>query len=257
MHKISTLFVGKVFHRFPSLDSTNLYALNLITKSKPVEGTVISALDQYAGRGQIGSKWEAEPGKNITLSIIFYPRFLPIGQQFLLNQVFSLAIADLLTKYTEKTINVKWPNDVFVGNKKIAGILIQNAISGKIIQSTVVGIGLNVNQTQFSPAIPHAISLHLITGKPLNLFQIESELCQKIEKRYLQMKAGQRKIIHNDYMSILYRIGEDTLFRLPDGTTFEGRIIGLADNGQLKIQSKQRILTFSFKEVAFANLTQL
>ena len=253
MHNNDTLFVGKVFLRFQRLDSTNLYAQNLITKSKPLEGTVISTLEQYAGRGQIGSKWESEPGKNITCSIIFYPHFLPIKHQFQLNQVFSLAIADLLTKYTEKTINVKWPNDVYVDHKKIAGILIQNAILGKNIHSSVVGMGINVNQTEFLRFGRPATSIKLLTNKTVDLSEIESELCQKVEFRYLQLKEGKIAEIEEAYLSILYRIGEESRFKTPDGTEFSGKIIGIGANGVLKIQTEQKILAFAFKEVGFAD----
>ena len=125
-----TLFIGRNHIEVPSVNSTNEYAPTLLSKSKPPEGTVISTQDQYAGRGQIGSSWESQPGKNISLSIILYPIFLPIAQQFLLNQCISLAIFDLADKYFPKKTEIKWPNDIYVKGKKVAGILIQNTISG-------------------------------------------------------------------------------------------------------------------------------
>ena len=131
MRNKNTLFIGKVFQHFASLESTNQYAVDLISKSKPIEGTVISTFNQTKGRGQIGSTWESAIGKNITLSVILYPSFLPIQKQFYLNQIVALAVKDLLQAYTSKVVQVKWPNDVYIHEHKTAGILIQNSVSGK------------------------------------------------------------------------------------------------------------------------------
>ena len=141
--------MGQVFEEFEMLPSTNQYAQELLSKSKPVEGTVISAQNQHAGRGQIGSSWEAAPGQNLTLSIILYPQFLAIQHQFQLNQSISLGVRDFIAKYVQKPVKIKWPNDIYVNEKKIGGILIQNTLSGSSIQSTIAGIGINVNQKHF------------------------------------------------------------------------------------------------------------
>ena len=139
MRNKNTLFIGKVVIQLPKVDSTNLYAQSLVAKSKPSEGTVISTYNQRAGRGQIGRKWESEPGKNIAFSVILYPGFLAIRQQFLLNQMVSLAVLDLVAKYTEKAVKVKWPNDIYIEDGKVCGILIQNTLAGRRIQSSSGG----------------------------------------------------------------------------------------------------------------------
>ena len=128
----NTLFIGKVLRHFPQLGSTNQYAVEIVSKSNPTEGTVISTFHQPAGRGQIGRKWESEPHKNLTLSIIFYPRFLAPTQQFILNQAISLGLVDFITKYIAKGVKVKWPNDIYVQDRKIAGILLQNTLNNQL-----------------------------------------------------------------------------------------------------------------------------
>ena len=146
MHQLDTLFVGRVFHDLPEADSTNAHAQYLLSKSKPPEGTVISTPIQKAGRGQNGCAWESAPGKNITLSVIMYPVFLPVTLQFQLNQAISLAICEFVAAQLSTPIAIKWPNDIYAGDRKIGGVLIQNAISGGKCKSSVVGIGLNINQ---------------------------------------------------------------------------------------------------------------
>ena len=250
MSNKNTLFVGKVLQQFESLESTNLYALNLLSKSKPIEGTVISTFNQTRGRGQIGSKWESEANKNITMSLIFYPTFLPVHKQFLLNCITSLAVQELLTKYIQKPVNVKWPNDIYINNKKVAGILIQNSLANKTINSAVIGIGLNVNQTQFSPELPNPTSLQMETGTTYNLNEIIDDLCFFLEKRYLQLKNGHYDQIDQDYLSVLYMYQQEALFQRADGSTFKGCISGISELGKLEIEHSLGKESFSLKEVS-------
>ena len=150
---INTIFVGKVLHEFEALGSTNQHALQLLKESTPAEGTIILTHDQYAGKGQATNKWESAPHKNLTFTTILYPKFLPARKQFLLNQVVSLSVFDTLQKYITEGLTIKWPNDIYVFDKKITGILIQNSLQGHTLQSSIVGIGLNVNQIDFPPDI--------------------------------------------------------------------------------------------------------
>ncbi|HPH88516.1 MAG TPA: biotin--[acetyl-CoA-carboxylase] ligase, partial [Chitinophagales bacterium] len=146
----------------PSVDSTNTYAKSLIAKSSPIDGTVILADEQFAGRGQSGNVWQSEAGKNLTFSIIYQTSFLLATEQFYLNMAVSLGIWSMVNsklsieKNKELTIHdsrfttkIKWPNDIYVNNQKIAGILIENTISGMHLKHSVIGVGLNVNQEQF------------------------------------------------------------------------------------------------------------
>ncbi|MCB0594145.1 MAG: biotin--[acetyl-CoA-carboxylase] ligase [Lewinellaceae bacterium] len=249
MRKKNTLFIGKVFHEFPALPSTNLYALELLSKSKPSEGTVVSAVHQTAGRGQIGSSWDAKAGQNITLSVILYPSFLPARQQFSLTQAVALSVRDLAARYTEKPVKVKWPNDIYIGNGKVAGILIQTTLSHKGFQNCVAGVGVNVNQQQFSPLLPNPTSLSLAAGRFFELPPLIEEYCQALEHRYLQLKNGRLQAIGEEYLRHLYGIGRKKLFERPGGEQFTGQVSGVNADGQLLIRHNGREEAFHLKEV--------
>ena len=165
-----TLFVGKVIHHFEQLPSTNEYATDFITKNKPSEGTVISASNQTAGRGQHDSIWESTANQNLTLSIVFYPTFLLPKHQFWLSQAIALGVRDFIAMNTNKKVFIKWANDIYIEHKKVAGILIQNSISGTAIMNSTVGIGININQSEFGfEGNERATSLFLETQKIQNL----------------------------------------------------------------------------------------
>ena len=151
--------IGNNHIRLNRVNSTNKYAVEMIAKSKPIEGTVISASFQYEGRGQIGRFWESEAEKNITCSTILRPDFLEASDQFQLNIAISLALHDFISHFLDnKDVKIKWPNDIYVGDKKIAGILLQNSLIGKKVNSTIVGTGININQTEFSGDVPNPTS---------------------------------------------------------------------------------------------------
>lgn len=232
-------------------DSTNLAAQNLLSKNKPPEGTVISTFHQFNGRGQIGSKWESEPGKNISLSVILYPIFLPANKQFLLNQAVSLAVWDFAAHYFPTAAKIKWPNDLYIGDQKVAGVLIQNAILGQILQSSVVGIGINVNQTHFVTKPPNPVSFKMLTGEDFDLPSLIAQLCEALERRYLELKNGQIVPIQTAYLENLYRFDRISTFHRADGQVFEGKICGVTASGRLLIRVGDREESFDLKEVGF------
>ncbi len=246
----NTLFVGKVLIELNKTDSTNKYAINLSSKSNPSDGTVISAWFQTAGKGQNGSSWQSEAGKNLTFSIIFHPKFLPANQQFKLSQTISLGVSDFLNEYTSQ-VKVKWPNDIYVGDEKICGILIQNNLSGANIHSSIVGIGININQSTFEENLPNPTSLAIKTGNQFDLEKMLAELCEKIETRYIQLRAGNHALIQKDYLHHLFRFQETALYQYPDGEIFSGKIVGVSDAGKLKIHHQKGEELFDMKEVNF------
>jgi BirA family biotin operon repressor/biotin-[acetyl-CoA-carboxylase] ligase len=246
----NTLFIGKVLLHFEELDSTNTYALNLLSKNKPSEGTVITAHNQSNGRGQIGRNWQSEPRKNLTISLILYPKFLPARQQFLLNQAIALGISDYLQHHF-KDVQIKWPNDIYIGDRKICGILIQNILSGSSIQASVVGIGLNVNQTSFASDLPNPTSMAKVLKKIFNLDVQLAKLCECLEIRYLQLRSDNIALIQRDYLERLYRFQETALYKYPDGKLFSGQIVGVTDTGKLRIHHQRGEEQFEFREVIF------
>ncbi len=253
LHIKNTLFVGKVLLVFPKLDSTNEYALQLLANSRPVEGTVILTPNQTRGRGQIGATWESEPNQNITLSVIFYPNFLPPALQFNLNMAMVMGIREFIAAYLEnRQVAIKWPNDILVENRKICGILIQNNIGGATLQSSIVGIGINVNQTVFAAYTPPATSFALETGQQFDLNLLVEHLCQFMEQRYLALKNSKdHAALRQEYLTHLYRFGEEALFRRADGSVFRGAIAGVTAEGRLLVNSETGETAFALKEISF------
>ena len=254
MLKQNTLFVGNVVKHHVELNSTNDFALDLLAKTNPSEGFVISTDYQRAGRGQIGRHWHSQAGLNILLSIILRPKWLLVTNQFQLSQAIALGIADTVRFFTTSETTVKWPNDIYVGNKKIAGVLIQNSIIGNRIASSVVGIGLNVNETIFPDQIPNATSIKILTGREVGLEEFRNQLFQNIEYRYLQLKST-TAIILKDYLQNLYQYQSWANYQ--DAKTmhiFEGQIIGINKLGQLAVQRREKpesIQYFGLKEIIF------
>lgn len=246
-----TLFVGKNFHDLPAIGSTNEFALELLSKSKPPEGTVISARHQFAGRGQIGSGWESEPGKNITLSIILYPAFLQVARQFLLSQCISLAVNDLVGKYFPQQSAIKWPNDIYLNDKKVAGVLIQNVLSGTQVRSSIIGVGININQTVFCSGAPNPTSFKLESGKDTDIAKVVNDLCHFVENRYLKLRSGSLVSLQQDYLRYLYRYQTPAFFQRPTGETFQGKITGVAESGLLEVETVNETRRFDLKEIKF------
>lgn len=249
--RMATLFLGKQRFDFPVLESTNATAIELLSKSKPTEGTLLVTPHQTAGKGQIGSSWQSEAGKNLTFSLILYPVFLPVRAQFDLSIAVSMALHDALTELLPAArCRVKWPNDLFLENKKVAGVLIQNSLLGSTIQYAVVGIGLNVNQQHFGDELPHAGSLASVAGKAFSTEAVLEELLLRLEQRYLQLRAGKSAALRNTYSQYLFGINELRSFYLPGEGPLEGRIRGVDPSGKLLVETEQGMRSFNLKEIA-------
>ncbi|KQB99139.1 biotin--[acetyl-CoA-carboxylase] ligase [Pedobacter sp. Hv1] len=250
----STLFVGQNLINLLAVDSTNNFLKNLLSKSEPLpEGTVIMAEDQFAGRGQQENSWHAEPGKNLTFSLLLRPSFLPLNKQFLLNMAISIAINNALRVYLPEGLSVKWPNDIYYKNQKLGGVLIENSIVGTTIKNAIIGIGLNVNQTTFPEELStKATSIYQILQENVNLQKLLAEICSQIESLYLQLKAGNYTFLTKNYVDKLYRINELALFR-QNGEVFEGMITGVTDTGLLNILRDNETNQYNFKEIEFLN----
>ena len=248
---LKTLFIGQVFHDLREVPSTNDYALQLLAKSNPAEGTVVSTPHQTAGKGQRGSQWITEAGENITLSVILRPTFLSAHVQFQLNQAMSLAACRMLESRVDGEVKIKWPNDLYIGDKKVGGILIQNAISGQHLRSSVVGIGINVNQKTFPTNLPNPTSLLMECGAQLPLQPLIADLLQQVEAEYLKLKSGKIVPLQSAYLDKLYRLGEFHDFEKKDGSTFHGKIIGVDEAGRLCIFDGMQEHHFNLKEIRF------
>ncbi len=245
-----SLFIGKTIIEKEQIDSTNNYAKELLSKSRPVEGTLIITDYQTSGRGQAGNSWEAERGKNLTLTIILYPDFLEADKQFYLNMAVSLAVRDFCEDVLNDELKIKWPNDIFHLDKKVGGILIENTIQGLRLGSSVVGIGLNINQTEFSNTLSNATSFRSISGKVFDLVLLRDKLCDYLEKYYMQLRQLHFNFLDKAYTVALYRYQQTHEF-LYAGKTLRGEIVGVAKDGKLRIESAGKEHRYMFKEIEY------
>jgi BirA family biotin operon repressor/biotin-[acetyl-CoA-carboxylase] ligase len=233
-----------------SCGSTNAYLKELSKKQNLEEGTFLSTWEQVEGRGQNGTYWEAKEGKNLTFSVIFSPDFVPITNYFLLSEAVALGVKECLDLYTD-FISIKWPNDIYYKDKKIAGILIENSLTGQILSQSIVGIGINVNQEIFCSNAPNPISIKQIIEKETDLDLLLEQLSGFILSRYEQLRRGEIDSIVKDYHSALYRNTGFHLYRDKE-TFFRARIECVSNDGLLHlITDEEEKSTYSFKEVAF------
>lgn len=248
---ILTLFVGQCIVKLHEIDSTNTYLKNLLSNSKPLlEGTVIMADHQYAGRGQNLNVWESEAGKNLTISIYLKPGFLAVNEQFDLNKAISLGIIDCLNKVLGESCKIKWPNDIYFHDKKIGGILIENVTKGYNLKESVIGIGLNVNQINFPNQLSRVSSISKVLHKDYKLEKLLAQICENIESRYLQLKAGKKELLANDYKNNLFRLNEEHSFEIENKIVL-GTIKGVTTIGKLLLQVDKELIKLDLKEVKF------
>jgi len=242
--------IGNTIVRLQETKSTNNYANTQISENVVLEGTVFLAYEQTAGRGQLSNFWESEAGKNLTFSLVLYPDFLEIRRQFMLSKVVTLGVYRALHKYVDH-LKIKWPNDIYAGNRKLGGILIENSIMYGLLKSSVVGIGLNVNQSVFHSMAPNPVSLQILTNQHYDTDCILIEVLTAINYYYVLLREGEDEKIDQEFISVLYRLNEKHLFKAED-EVFSGEIIGINEIGQLLVRKEDdKIMDFHFKEVEF------
>ncbi len=230
--------------------STNNYAMQLINEGGTENGSMVLSYYQKKGRGQRGNEWESTPGLNMLASIIVFPDFLNPAGQFYISKIVSIAIAEWLKPQTNE-IFIKWPNDIYIRNKKIAGILIETSVMGSRLHSAVAGIGLNLNQTKFSENIPNPVSLKTVTGKDYDIKNTAFEIRELFMFWYKNLEKGEFDLIDKLYHKNLFRINEWALYKKND-KTFEARITGTESSGHLILEDRNGEKTnHMFKEVEF------
>jgi BirA family transcriptional regulator, biotin operon repressor / biotin---[acetyl-CoA-carboxylase] ligase len=243
----NTLLLGKNIVFVPECHSTNNYALELTQNAKTPEGTIVITSNQKAGRGQRGNTWEAEPGMNLTFSLILKPKIL-VMDQFYLNMFTSLAIRDYIKEKSDALVQIKWPNDVLIDGKKACGILIENQIMGNRFSNCVVGIGLNINQRDFTTS--QATSLSRVTNTEYALDVELQLLITHLEVRYFQLEQHQHQKLLDDYLSAMYWRNENHLFSAHE-IDFNGMITGIDKQGRLEIETDHIKKYFGVKEVVY------
>lgn len=218
----------------------------------PKKVLLVTADEQTAGRGQRGTQWESETARNLTFSFAFRPERLRANAQFLLSEITSLAVARTLGTFTDD-ITIKWPNDVYYRNRKIGGMLLEHTLCGTEIAATLVGIGININQTTFFSDAPNPVSLRQILGQNISRTEVLTAFVLHFEKLYEQWRKGQTAAIEKAYHAALYR--RKGFYAYRDTTTdelFSAEIVTIAPNGLITLRTTEgAIRTFAFKEIRF------
>ena len=232
----------------PSCHSTNDIAAELVRNNSFQEGLVVITDDQTKGRGQMGNTWLTEPRQNLTFSIILQPTFVRIQEQFLISKAISIGICGYLKSYT-KNVKIKWPNDIYLGGEKVCGTLIENGIQGSRISSSIVGIGLNMNQKQFENS--RATSLGLNQNSSFNLPEEFEKVIHHLDAAYFRLKSiAGRAFVDSEYLSLLYDYQVTRKFRV-GGEIHIGSIAGVSETGKLRIifEGQMEPTGFNTKEV--------
>ena len=230
-----------------SIASTNAYLSGLLKEGEVRDELVVTADYQESGKGQGDHNWFSSPGKNLLMSLLLFPAFLSASKQFLLSKLVSLAICDVLVLEDVDPF-IKWPNDILTNRGKITGILIEHGITGQNISHTIIGIGLNLNQTTF-PVFPvSATSLVLEKGTTTELNDMAEKLTGKILARYEQLKSGKGDLIEQEYLERLYMIDRSAFFT-SGGKEFQGMIRGVNEYGELLVEADGKIKSFAHQEI--------
>ncbi len=248
--------IGSKLIVLKEISSTNEYAYNLLSQSKQIDGTIVLTYFQTNGKGQGKNLWISEKNKNLLLSIILQPDYLDVEKQFYLSMIISLGILNTIKKYTSADIKIKWPNDIFLSGKKVAGILTKNILSGRKIKNSIVGIGLNINQDQFYKLENIATSLAKIENKEFDLKDVLEELIINLNYFYNKLRKSQYAEIKKEYLENLYKLNIQSDFELPATNNeppkpFSGKITGVDESGRLLVETQGKIKTFMHKEIIF------
>lgn len=235
--------------KLDATDSTNAYLRRLLFSNPPEDYTVVTSRQQEKGRGQMGTTWQSESGKNLTFSVLRSGLDLPVSSGFVINLCVSLALYTVLKRYNLPVLSIKWPNDILSGRSKICGILIENSLSGSKINTSIIGIGLNVNQLKFR-GLKNVSSLKLVMGKTFDLDLLLEDIVHELKKIFLGFEEKDENHLWDAYENVLFRKGKPSTFENNNGERFMGFIKGVSKDGRLNIELENKVMKrYSLKEV--------
>ena len=244
-------------HHLTIIDSTSLELRRRMSAEQLPHGYCISADFQTAGHGQATNRWESEDGKNLLFSTLLRPTIISAAEQFVITEFVTLAIINALQDYIRQKITIKWPNDIYVGDKKLCGILIENALCGPTIDTCIVGIGININQELFVSDAPNPVSLKQLNGRDNDRGEILEDIYHNILNYYDYLADNWqnndiRQSLHYEYMNNLYRRTGYHNYSTPEGEHFRAEIEDIGPQGHLTLRLESgELRTFAFKEVIF------
>jgi BirA family biotin operon repressor/biotin-[acetyl-CoA-carboxylase] ligase len=238
---------GEPFIELQSIDSTNIYAMQQVHARLATPGTAYFAHEQYQGKGQRNKQWQSEQGQNLILSVVISPPHTDPAINFPLSATTALACYDFFSRYAGDETSIKWPNDLYWRDRKAGGILIENAIRGGVWEYAVIGIGININQTIFDPALANPVSLKQITGKSYDAIALAKELCSCLGTRLEQLEKGSFLPLLEEYNQVLF--GKNEVRRFRCGTEiFHGRVRSVTEGGEMEIENGN-LRRFRFGEI--------
>lgn len=237
-----------------AIESTNLYLKKLAVEKDTESYTVVTADFQSAGRGQMGTTWHSEIGKNLTFSILIKFKAFDIEHQFYLSMAVSLGLLAAIRSHISSPLFIKWPNDILADKDKLAGILIENIISRNLIKQTVIGIGLNVNQEQFPMTIGNITSLKKLAGKSFDKDLLLENILTSIQNYVGFIDRKEFPKLKELYLKSLYKFQKPSMFEDNKGTIFLGKIIDVSEDGKLVVVlENEKTRKFDLKEIKFAS----
>ncbi len=238
--------IGKPFTELIEVDSTNNYAMAQVQKGTAKHGHTWFAHQQTAGKGSRGKSWKTTAGENVMMSVLLRPKPLLLSQSFFLTAAVALSAHDFFVRYAADSVSIKWPNDIYWRDRKAAGILLENSLRGAEWQWSIAGIGININQTTFDPALPNPVSLKQVTGKTFDTIALAKELCERLDARYQQLLLDKHSILA-DYNTVLYR--KDQPAKLKKGNiVFNCIIRQVTADGHLQVEGAGQS-SFAFGEI--------
>ncbi len=242
-----------IIHKISATPSTNNYVKELLKDNNLSEDVAVWAKNQTKGRGQMGSQWQSKEGESLTFSV--FKRFVnfKVEHQFYISIAVSIAIKKVLEDFGFQNITVKWPNDIMSADKKICGILIENILREKNIKGTIIGIGLNVNESSFIN-LPGATSMKIVSDREYDLVIVFKKLLDAIELLFQELNENKFEKLKSNYLDCLYRKDSVSVFETPDKKVFNGIIRGVSDSGKLEVEIEDgSISLFELKEIKMLN----
>ena len=235
--------------KLDATDSTNAFLKRLSTTELLEDYTVVVANEQTLGRGQMGTIWESETAKNLMFSVLKDVSFVPMEKQFFISMVTAIAIFKALKKLMLPKVQIKWPNDILSENKKVCGVLIENIVTQSGLRDSILGIGVNVNQSDFTN-LPRASSIVNKVGRIYDLDEVLHHILIELKECFTWLEHGQYERIQEEYESVLFKKNKPSTFLDAEGSMFAGFILGVSDFGNLKVLLEDEIIKeFDLKEL--------
>ena len=226
--------IGTPFIELLTVESTNNYAMAMARAAMAQQGTAVFTHEQTKGKGQRNKTWASQKNMNIAMSVVIEPEWIAASDIFLLSMMAAVAVREFINQYTFNDVKIKWANDIYWGDRKAAGILIENLWKGNECRFSIVGIGININQTRFDELDWKAVSLKQITGKNFEPVVLAKELCKILEQKYQLLQQSSKTIV-DEYKSYLYKLNEPVKFK-KQNNVFEATIKDVNINGELIVQ---------------------